>query len=250
MFTGIVREVGRLESVRTRGGVTLLEIDTPGVADELHLGDSLAVNGICLTVARLRGSMVGVDATAETRRVSTLPLWRAGEVVHLEAALRTGEPLGGHFVLGHVDGTGRIVRLRRRGGAVAMTVKVGAALAARLSPKGSIAVDGVSLTLDAGPFPGCFTATLVPHTLRSTRFGRIKVGDLVNIELDVLAKAAALGSAPRLFAARPAAEDQRQGHPNRETQKRERTPLTIPSILARGWEHRRRHAHGEPRGRT
>jgi riboflavin synthase alpha subunit len=248
MFTGIVREVGRLESVRTRGGITRLEIDAPGMAVQLHIGDSLAVNGICLTVARLRGSRVGVDATAETRRVSTLALWRAGEVAHLEAALRAGEPLGGHFVLGHVDGTGRVVRLSRRGGAVDMTVRVGASLAARLLPKGSIAVDGVSLTLDAGPFPGRFTATLVPHTLRSTRFGRIKVGEPVNIELDILSKAAALGRAPQLFAGRPAAGDQLQGRTDREAQRKD-TPLTMPSILSRGWQRGRRHAHGEPRGR-
>ena len=244
MFTGIVREVGCLESVRTRGGITLLEIDAPGIAGQLRAGDSLAVNGICLTVTRLRGSRVGVDATAETRRVSTLPLWRAGEVVHLEPALRAGESLGGHFVLGHVDGTGRVVRLRRRGGAVGMTVAVGAALAARLLPKGSIAVDGVSLTLDEGPFPGRFTATLVPHTLAATRFRSVEVGELVNIELDVLAKAAALGPATGIVNARSAADSAARRDPNAGvhdgTQRRTGASLTIPSILARGWERRLR----------
>lgn len=239
MFTGIVRELGRLASVRARGGITLIEIDAPGVAGQLRAGDSLAVNGVCLTVTRLKGSRVGVDATAETRRISTLSLWRAGEIVHLEPALRAGEPLGGHFVLGHVDGTGRVVRLRRRGGAVWVTVSVGAALAAQLLPKGSIAVDGVSLTLGEGPFPGRFTATLVPHTLASTRFGSLKVGEPVNVELDVLAKAAALGPATQLLFARSATDNPDRNDPNAGTQRRDSVSLTIPSILARGWERRR-----------
>ena len=248
MFTGIVREVGRLGMVRTRGGITLLEIDAPGVAGRLRVGDSLAVNGICLTVTRLRGSRVNVEATAETRRVTTLPLWRRGGTVHLESALRAGEPLGGHFVLGHVDGTGRIMGLTRRGAAVAMTVGVSAAMAARLLSKGSIAVDGVSLTLDEGPFPGRFTATLIPHTLRCTRFGRIKVGERVNVELDILAKAAAVDRATESVVARFAANNPDRGEPNTETRSRGGGSLTMPSILTRGWERGRRNRDIGTRG--
>jgi riboflavin synthase len=205
MFTGLVREVGRLTARSTVRGVTRLVIEAPVCSDELTLGDSLAVNGICLTVTVVSPPHVTVEATAETRRVTTLPNWRPRDGLHLEPALRLGDPLAGHLVYGHVDGTGRILRLTRRGDAVWMTVALAPALARQLVPKGAIAVDGVSLTLDPGPFPGRFTVTLIPHTLARTRFGRVRVGESVNLELDVLAKAAA-------------------------------RPLTASAISARGWE--------------
>ena len=204
MFTGIVRETCRLASLRTVRGVTRLEVEAPKTAESLSPGDSVAVNGICLTVTRVTGARVAFDATAETRRVTTIARWRAGDILHLEPALRLGDAVGGHFVLGHVDGIGRIVRLSRRGDAATMTVALASVLAEQLVPKGSIAVDGVSLTLDSGPFPGRFTVTLIPQTLALTRFGTARAGDGVNVELDVLAKAAA-------------------------------RPVTLASILARGW---------------
>lgn len=196
MFTGLVREIGLVSRLGRRGGVTTIEIEAPLTAKPSEgpppaVGDSLAVNGICLTLVRLAGSRIVVEATAETRRVSTLDDWSAGSRVHLEPSLRAGDQLGGHFVLGHVDGTGRISRLERRGGAAWMTVALARDLARRLLPKGSIAVDGVSLTLDEGPFAGHFTVTLIPHTLEATRFATLPPGTRVNLELDVLAKAAA-----------------------------------------------------------
>ena len=191
MFTGIIRETGRLASLKTARGVTRLEVESPRSAGVIAPGDSVAVNGICLTVTGVTGVRLAFDATAETRRATTIARWRAGDVVHVEPALRVGDAVGGHFVLGHVDGIGRIVRLSRRGGAAAMTVALAPALAAQLVPKGSIALDGVSLTLDAGPFPGRFTVTLIPQTLALTRFGAVRAGEDVNVELDMLAKAAA-----------------------------------------------------------
>lgn len=191
MFTGLVREIGTLRAVQRRDGLTRLAVAAPRCAPGLAVGDSLAVNGVCLTVTARAGELVTVEATAETRRVSTLAGWRGGDRVHLEPALRVGDALGGHFVLGHVDGVGRIATLARRREAVWMTVVLPRALAARLLPKGSIAVDGVSLTLDEGPFADRFTVTLIPHTLGATRFGGARAGERVNLELDILAKAAA-----------------------------------------------------------
>jgi riboflavin synthase alpha subunit len=211
MFTGLVREVGRLRALSSRAAITRLAIDAPRTAPTLAAGDSLAVNGICLTVTRLAGRRVEVEATAETRRVTTLGQWAAGDDVHIEPSLTAGDPVGGHFVLGHVDGVGRVLALERRGAAALLRVRLGPVLAAQLLPKGSIAVDGVSLTLDEGPFRDAFAVTLVPHTLAVTRLGRLGPGDEVNVELDVLAKAAR----------RPA----------------ERGPaLTLASLLARGWQ--------------
>jgi len=204
MFTGLVREVGTLRAVARRGGITRLSVVAPACAPDLAPGDSLAVNGVCLTVTARAGAVVALEAVAETRRATTLAGWRPGDRVHLEPALRAGEPLGGHWVSGHVDGTGRVRAVARRAGAWRVTVAVPPALAAGLLPKGSIAVDGVSLTLDAGPFAGRFAVNLVPHTLAVTRLGTLRPGDAVNVELDVLAKAAraaAAGAGPAVAAA-------------------------------------------------
>ncbi len=213
MFTGLVREIGRIRSLRTRAGLTAIALDAPRTAGGLAIGDSLAVNGVCLTVTALAGTRVSVEASAETRRVTTLARWRAGDEVHLEPALRAGEALGGHFVLGHVDGTGRVLRVARGQGVLRITVGVAGPLCASLVPKGSIAVDGVSLTLDAGPFRGSFTVTLIPHTLGATRFGSLHAGDAVNLEFDVLSKTA---TARATRGATPPA-------------------LTTTSILSKGW---------------
>jgi riboflavin synthase alpha subunit len=211
VFTGLIREVGRIERVSAQASITRLRIEAPLTTPDLAIGDSLAVNGICLTVTALAGDRLDVDATPETRRVTTLPGWAPGDGVHLEPSLRAGDAIGGHFVLGHVDGVGRVAGLQRRGGAAVLRVALPSGLASQLLPKGSIAVDGVSLTLDEGPFRDAFSITLVPHTLAVTRLGRLRPGDAVNLELDILAKAA-----------RTAAEPGR--------------PITLASLFARGWQ--------------
>lgn len=242
MFTGLVREVGRVEAVRSRGSLTLLDLSAPRTARGLAIGDSLAVNGICLTVTRLSGTRVQVEATEETKRVTTLERWRPGQEVHLEPSLRVGDAIGGHFVLGHVDGVGRVAALTRRAGAAVMKVSLGPRLAAQLLPKGSIAVDGVSLTLDEGPFDGSFSITLVPHTLAVTRFGALPAGELVNLELDVLAKAARVEGTPadagrasvrtaRAASSRSENAAGQGGHAARGAS----APLTLSSLLSRGW---------------
>ncbi len=195
MFTGLVREIGAVTAVAARGGVTVLTLRAPVCAPNLARGDSLAVDGICLTVTSEptagRGPLVTVEAVAETRRSTTLDTWRPGRLVHLEPALRAGDSLGGHLVLGHVDGVGRVLRLSRTGAAASLTVQPPPGLARWLLPKGSIAVDGVSLTLDAGPGEAAFTVSLIPQSLGATRLGDLSAGDRVNLEADVLAKGAA-----------------------------------------------------------
>lgn len=222
MFTGLIREIGTLTGMRRAGAVTRLTVRAPGSARGLGLGDSLAVNGICLTVTGLRGDTVALDAVEETRRISTLGSWRSGRRVHLEPALRAGDPLGGHLVLGHVDGVGEVRRTERRGENLLLTVAAPAPVRAWLLPKGSIAVDGVSLTLDAAPARGIFTVSLIPHTLGWTLFGEMRPGTAVNLEADVLAKGAAAREAVALptEAAAPA------------------TSLTVDDIRARGYRRR------------
>lgn len=206
MFTGLVREIGVVRRV-TRGGLVLA---APATAAQLAAGDSLAVDGICLTVTAITGDQVAVDAAAETRRVTTLASWRAGRRVHLEPALRLGQALDGHLVLGHVDGVGAVVSSRRAGQSRFLTVRCGRDLARWLLPKGSVAVDGVSLTVDEGPHDDHFVVNLVPHTLRRTTLADARAGRRVNLEMDVLVKAA-------------------------RTQDAARPAVTLTSILARGW---------------
>ncbi|MFH1843858.1 MAG: riboflavin synthase [bacterium] len=195
MFTGIIREVGKIRALARQGELTRLELSAPRCVDDLDIGDSLAVNGICLTVTRKRGGVVRVEAASETRRVTTLKRWRAGDRVHLEPALRAGDALGGHLVLGHVDGLGTVRKIQRSSRSWFLTVSLAPELARYLMPKGSVAVDGVSLTVDAGPFRREFTVNVIPHTLASTRFRSLRIGDTVNLEMDVLVKAARGGHA-------------------------------------------------------
>jgi len=195
MFTGLVREIGTLVSVGGGGGVPRLVVRAPLSAGGLAPGDSLAVHGICLTATAVRGDRIRLDAVAETRRVSTLGDWRPGRRLHLEPALRAGDALDGHLVQGHVDGVGVLRHRERRAGQLRLTFAAPASMGPWLLPKGSIAVDGVSLTLDEAPTAAAFTVSLIPHTLRWTVFGDLRPGDRVNLEGDVLAKGAAARAA-------------------------------------------------------
>ncbi|MCK9994763.1 MAG: riboflavin synthase [Candidatus Krumholzibacteria bacterium] len=218
MFTGLIKEVGKLRSMASRGGVTRLDIEAPATAGTAGVGDSISVSGICLTVTALAGRLFSVEAASETRRLTTLKQWRRGDRLHLEPALRVGDPLDGHYVQGHVDGTGTVSKIRKAGGSLLVTVDLPRELAAYLTPKGSVAVDGVSLTVDEGPFDRGFTVNLIPHTLAATTFADLRTGRRVNLEMDVLVKAARGAGAVR--------QDPQ-------------SPLTVDRVLARGFGRRR-----------
>lgn len=191
MFTGLIREIGRIRGLAPRRGVVRVDVDAPQTAAQANLGDSIAINGICLTVTAVKGRTFSVEAATETLRVTTLGKWRQGDKVHLEPSLRAGDPLDGHLVQGHVDGIGSIAAVKKSGGSLLMTVALSEQQARYLIPKGSVAIDGVSLTVDEGPFDtGRFTVNLIPHTLGWTTFGNASVGRRVNLEMDVLVKAA------------------------------------------------------------
>lgn len=221
MFTGLVREIGTLQAVVRSGGVTRVTIAAPGTASAVEPGDSVAVNGICLTVTRHRGPTFTVEAVGETRRLTTLGHWRSGRRVHLEPALRVGDPLDGHLMQGHVDGVGVVRGLRRSGGGLALTIETPAAQRQFLTPKGSVAVDGVSLTVDEGPFETGFTVNLIPHTLALTHFAALRQGDQVNLEMDVLVKAVRHGDMSEL--------------PAHTTGKPAAAGLTMEKLLAKGF---------------
>jgi riboflavin synthase alpha subunit len=187
VFTGIVREVGRIVSAQGNGGGVRLRIQAGETASTAAPGDSVAVNGCCLTVTAVVDGTLDFDAVAETLARTTLGGLDEGAEVNLEPALRAGEPLGGHFVQGHVDGRGRVAGLDREHEGARLRIELGPALLRYCVEKGSIAVDGVSLTIAALGDDGVEIA-LVPFTLEHTTLARLGAGDEVNVEVDLLAK--------------------------------------------------------------
>jgi riboflavin synthase len=187
MFTGLVEESGRVVEFSAYCGQHVLRVEAQRVLDGLALGDSIAVNGCCLTVAAREGSVLQFDLLAETRRVTSLAALVPGSLVNLERSLAYGGRMGGHFVTGHVDAVGTIEAFEPRGADHYLRVKVPAGAGRYLIPKGSIAIDGVSLTVaEAGA--DSVGVWLIPHTLAVTNLHTRRVGDIVNLEFDVLGK--------------------------------------------------------------
>lgn len=183
MFTGIVREVGTVEAVEDAGADARLRVRAPETAATTAVGDSVSVSGVCLTAVAAAGGSLAFDVVSETQRRTTIGRLGPGDPVNLEPALRAGEPLGGHIVQGHVDGVGRVRRVDVEG----LEVEAPPGLLRYLVEKGSVAVEGVSLTIAALTADG-FTVALVPHTVQATTLGALAEGDEVNLEADVLAK--------------------------------------------------------------
>jgi riboflavin synthase len=186
MFTGIVTAMG--EVVRAERGRERLALTIRSPYDDLAAGDSVAVNGACLTVVECRDGTFRVDVIVTTRGRTCLEALRAGDVVNLERALAVGDRLGGHFVQGHVDGLGEVVGLRREEDAWLMDVRLPPELAELSIPHGSIAVDGVSLTISDLLGPDTVRIGLIPYTMQHTTLGGRQVGDRVQIEADMLGK--------------------------------------------------------------
>ena len=183
MFTGIVRERGRVASMRQEPEGLRLEIDAPATASQLGIGDSVSISGACLTATAVSNGRFSVTAVAETLDRTTLGRLALEDEVNLETATRAGDPLGGHFVQGHVDAVGRIASVDDG----RVWVEAAPEILRYCVEKGSIAVDGVSLTI-AALRGDAFEVALIPHTLEVTTFGAMQQGDDVNLEVDVLAK--------------------------------------------------------------
>lgn len=187
MFTGIVEGLGKVRRLARRAGAVEMEIAAPARFRRFRLGESIAINGTCLTVTRARGCRFSVDVSPETLRRTTLGQLRVGALVNLERSLKVGDKLGGHLVFGHVDAIGTVHRITPEGESMLVRFKVPAGLSRYLVEKGSVAVDGVSLTVfDCRP--GFFSVAIIPHTAEVTLFGRYRQGDRVNIETDMLAR--------------------------------------------------------------
>lgn len=192
MFTGIVEELGQVVSLRRGEASAELRLRGPLVAQDLSHGDSLAVDGVCLTVTRREEADVWVDVMAATLQRTGIGDLRPGAAVNLERALRSDGRFGGHVVQGHVDTTTEVLDRRPGDRWEVVTLRLPTEVARYVVPQGSIALDGVSLTVasldDDGPGGGCFTVSLIPTTLEVTTLGRRAPGERVNVEVDVLAK--------------------------------------------------------------
>lgn len=187
MFTGIVEGMGRLVRLSSGPLGARLELDLGPVAEGVKLGDSISVEGCCLTVAAFAGSTCSFDAVPETVSRTTLGEKRHGDLLNLERSVALGGRLGGHLVTGHIDGRGTVASVERKGSEWDFTVEVPPALRRFFIEKGSVALNGISLTVAALTDTG-FRVAVIPHTMRVTSMGRLKQGDSVNVELDVLGK--------------------------------------------------------------
>ncbi len=190
MFTGIITDIGTIASAEARGDLRLVVntgYDTSGIA----IGASVACSGVCLTVVAKSAGSLSFDVSAETRRATAAGLWQPGARLNLERALKVGDELGGHIVTGHVDAVGRINSITPEGDSKRFSFRMPASIAPYVAPKGSICLNGVSLTVNSvsdHTDGHDFTVNIIPHTADWTSFGTAQAGDEVNIEIDVLAR--------------------------------------------------------------
>ncbi len=187
MFTGIIQEIGTIVTIGRKRNASELTISVSALPDDIKTGDSIAIEGVCLTVTSRTANSFTVDAVEETLSRSTLNYFRQGERVNVEYALKTGDRLGGHYVQGHIDGTGTIQNIRELESSVLYSVMLPEELSQYCIEKGSIALDGISLTI-AALKRSEITVSIIPHTRRQTTLQFKNVGSRVNVEVDVIGK--------------------------------------------------------------
>lgn len=187
MFTGIIEDIGDIKSIKHEGDSAVLIIHSSKIMDDVKLGDSIAVNGVCLTARSISGNEFTADVMAETLRRSSLGALKPGSKVNLERAMQLGGRFGGHIVSGHIDGTGTIVSMKRESNAVWVEISADSKILKLIIEKGSIAIDGISLTV-AYVDDKVFKVSVIPHTASETTLLMKKVGDIVNLENDTIGK--------------------------------------------------------------
>ncbi|MHB1420498.1 MAG: riboflavin synthase [Bacillota bacterium] len=205
MFTGLVEELGIMKRIRKGPNSAVITVEGPGVLGDVKLGDSIAVNGVCLTVVEFTREIFTVEVMAETLARTNLGQLTPGSRVNLERATRLGDRLGGHMVSGHIDGVGTISRRQPLDIAIVFEVQAPEEVLKYIIPKGSVTVDGISLTV-VGCFPGFFTVSVIPHTAGKTTLGYRQLGEQVNLEADMIAK-----YIERLLEARGGNKEQKSG---------------------------------------
>jgi len=187
LFTGIVEEVGSVQEINRSFGETRVKIKAIKIVDDLRVGDSVMVNGACLTVTEVKGNMISFDITSETMHRTNFSELKPGSELNLERALKVSDRLGGHFVTGHIDGTAEITSFHEQGGSLMLIVDIGGLDRRLVVEKGSIAIDGISLTV-ARQHENMVEVAIIPYTLNATNLNARKPGNKVNVELDIFAK--------------------------------------------------------------
>ncbi|WP_085833805.1 riboflavin synthase [Clostridium merdae] len=187
MFTGIIEEVGKIQSIRKGASSAMLSIQASDIMQDIHLGDSIAVNGVCLTVTSISSNSFTADVMHETLNRSSLGNLRIGSSVNLERAMAANGRFGGHIVSGHIDGTGVVSGIHKDDNAVWYTIKTPLPVLRYIIEKGSIAIDGISLTV-ASVNKDSFRVSIIPHTASLTTLSNLRVGDSVNLENDCIGK--------------------------------------------------------------
>ena len=187
MFTGIIEGVGSVRTVKKKDDGLELEIGCDFDLERTNIGESISVNGVCLTVTSRLGKSFWADVSGETVTVSTLGNLKAGDPVNLERALQVGSRLGGHIVQGHVDGVGKVFEIKEKKGSIQFTFEIPEQLNKYIVEKGSVAIDGVSLTVNRFE-KNRFSVTVIPHTKLKTTFSTLRIGDSVNLEVDIIGK--------------------------------------------------------------
>ncbi|OQA20725.1 MAG: Riboflavin synthase [Actinobacteria bacterium ADurb.Bin346] len=187
MFTGIIKETGKIRGVSEGNECKLIEISCNQILKGLSAGDSVAVDGCCLTVKKLKPSGFICDISYSTLEKTTFKNMGAGKIVNLESSLTPSAKIGGHFVSGHVDGTAEITGIEKKGNSYRIELKIPEGLSPFLAPRGSVALDGISLTVSEAD-RGFFAVAIIPHTFENTSLSRVKEGDKVNIEVDLLSR--------------------------------------------------------------
>lgn len=187
MFTGIIEETGRIAAIKRGARSSILTIEGSKIFDDISLGDSVAVNGVCLTVTDFRDNMFTADVMSETISRSSLGTLKVGSAVNLERAMPSGGRFGGHIVSGHIDGTGVIKETKADDNAVWYTISADRKIIRYIVEKGSIAIDGISLTVARVSFDD-FAVSVIPHTAKMTTLSKKRAGDIVNLECDVIGK--------------------------------------------------------------
>ncbi|WP_018590405.1 riboflavin synthase [Terrisporobacter glycolicus] len=187
MFTGIIEEIGIIQSIKKNNKSSVLSIQGKKIFEDIHIGDSISVNGVCLTVTTFSNKTFTADVMNETLSRSSLGSLKNGSYVNLERAMSSSGRFGGHIVSGHIDGTGRIIKIKRDDNAIWYTIIVEDSLIRYIVEKGSVAIDGISLTI-ANVNKNSFSVSIIPHTSQETILSHRLVGDIVNIENDVIGK--------------------------------------------------------------
>ena len=218
MFTGLIEGTGRLEKLAGGAEGALLSVKAPFLIDGTRLGDSVSVNGVCLTVVGIRGQVLTFDVSLETLSSSNLGSLRPGAALNLERALRLSDRLGGHLVTGHVDGIGKLARREPAGASILLAVETPAELMPFIVEKGSVALNGISLTVNR-VYATRFEVNIIPHTFKMTTLNDVEIGDTVNIETDLIGKYVA-----RLM-----------GFGSEDDKKQKKEPITMELLASKGF---------------